>query len=119
MNRASGYGLGLASGGTSLQLVGLSWDALLHHFDPELAALRIVRETFAADREEAFSVIPDEPGAYLFRDRDGRTVYVGTAKSLRKRNSALAPPGKSSRITRRPSRPTSKRPTAIKSTLRK
>src|SRR6478672_8793351 len=38
MNRASGYGLGLASGGTALQLVGLSWDALLHHFDPELAA---------------------------------------------------------------------------------
>ncbi|HXJ63559.1 MAG TPA: excinuclease ABC subunit UvrC [Actinomycetota bacterium] len=31
------------------------------------------------------SSIPDEPGAYLFRDRDGRTVYVGKAKSLRKR----------------------------------
>jgi excinuclease ABC subunit C len=31
------------------------------------------------------SSIPDEPGAYLFRDADGRTVYVGKAKSLRKR----------------------------------
>ena len=31
------------------------------------------------------SSIPDEPGAYLFRDRDGRTVYVGKAKSLRNR----------------------------------
>ncbi len=31
------------------------------------------------------SSIPDEPGAYLFRDRDGRTVYVGKAKSLRRR----------------------------------
>jgi excinuclease ABC subunit C len=31
------------------------------------------------------SSIPDEPGAYLFRDSDGRVVYVGKAISLRKR----------------------------------
>src|SRR5204863_3356981 len=31
------------------------------------------------------SSIPDEPGAYLFRDSDGRVLYVGKAKSLRKR----------------------------------
>jgi excinuclease ABC subunit C len=31
------------------------------------------------------STIPDEPGAYTFRDADGRPVYVGKAKSLRKR----------------------------------
>jgi excinuclease ABC subunit C len=29
--------------------------------------------------------IPDAPGAYLFRDVDGRAVYVGKALSLRKR----------------------------------
>ena len=29
--------------------------------------------------------IPDRPGAYLFRDGDGRVVYVGKARSLRKR----------------------------------
>jgi excinuclease ABC subunit C len=29
--------------------------------------------------------IPDAPGAYLFRDADGRVVYVGKARSLRKR----------------------------------
>ncbi len=29
--------------------------------------------------------IPDAPGTYLFRDRDGRVIYVGKAKSLRKR----------------------------------
>ena len=29
--------------------------------------------------------IPDAPGAYLFRDGDGRVIYVGKAKSLRKR----------------------------------
>ncbi len=31
------------------------------------------------------SEIPDAPGAYLFRDRHNRVVYVGKAKSLRKR----------------------------------
>lgn len=29
--------------------------------------------------------VPDAPGAYLFRDRDGRVIYVGKAKSLKKR----------------------------------
>ncbi len=33
----------------------------------------------------AASSIPDLPGAYLFRDGDGRVVYVGKARSLRKR----------------------------------
>lgn len=31
------------------------------------------------------SQIPDRPGAYLFRDPEGRVVYVGKAASLRKR----------------------------------
>jgi excinuclease ABC subunit C len=31
------------------------------------------------------SSIPDSPGAYLFRDADGRVIYVGKAISLRKR----------------------------------
>jgi excinuclease ABC subunit C len=31
------------------------------------------------------SAIPDLPGAYLFSDADGRVVYVGKARSLRKR----------------------------------
>jgi len=29
--------------------------------------------------------IPDAPGSYQFRDRDGRVIYVGKAKSLRSR----------------------------------
>ena len=29
--------------------------------------------------------LPDEPGVYLFRDERGRVVYVGKAKSIRKR----------------------------------
>ena len=31
------------------------------------------------------STIPDAPGAYLFRDADARVIYVGKARSLRKR----------------------------------
>ncbi|HXV71859.1 MAG TPA: excinuclease ABC subunit UvrC [Acidimicrobiia bacterium] len=34
------------------------------------------------------SEIPDRPGAYLFRDRHGRVIYVGKAKSLRGRVSS-------------------------------
>ncbi|MGN6373240.1 MAG: excinuclease ABC subunit UvrC [Solirubrobacteraceae bacterium] len=29
--------------------------------------------------------LPDQPGVYLFRDRSGRVIYVGKAKSVRKR----------------------------------
>ncbi len=29
--------------------------------------------------------LPDEPGVYLFRDAKGRVIYVGKAKSIRKR----------------------------------
>ena len=32
--------------------------------------------------------IPDQPGVYKFRDRDGRVIYVGKAKSLRARLSS-------------------------------
>jgi excinuclease ABC subunit C len=31
------------------------------------------------------SSMPDAPGAYLFRDADGRVIYVGKARALRKR----------------------------------
>jgi excinuclease ABC subunit C len=36
-------------------------------------------------RRPPASEIPDRPGAYLFRDRHGEVLYVGKAKSLRKR----------------------------------
>jgi excinuclease ABC subunit C len=36
----------------------------------------------AADRRRE---LPDEPGVYLFRDRGGKVIYVGKAKSIRKR----------------------------------
>jgi excinuclease ABC subunit C len=39
--------------------------------------------------------LPDQPGVYLFRDADGRVIYVGKAKSVRKRvNSHFAGRGR-------------------------
>ena len=37
---------------------------------------------YPADRRRE---LPDEPGVYLFRDAKGRVIYVGKAKSIRKR----------------------------------
>ena len=35
--------------------------------------------------QQKLATLPREPGVYLFRDRDGRVLYVGKAKSLRSR----------------------------------
>jgi excinuclease ABC subunit C len=37
---------------------------------------------YAADRRRE---LPDEPGVYLFRDKRGKVIYVGKAKSIKKR----------------------------------
>src|SRR3712207_2974328 len=46
-------------------------------------------ETPAAERTERLAAqrraLPDQPGVYLFRDARGRVIYVGKAKSIRKR----------------------------------
>jgi excinuclease ABC subunit C len=48
-----------------------------------------VATTETRTREERLSeqrrALPDQPGVYLFRDRRGRVIYVGKAKSIRKR----------------------------------
>ncbi|HEY5192889.1 MAG TPA: excinuclease ABC subunit UvrC [Solirubrobacteraceae bacterium] len=38
-----------------------------------------------ASLAEQRRVLPDKPGVYLFRDAKGRVIYVGKAKSIRKR----------------------------------
>src|ERR671916_3344294 len=40
------------------------------------------RETRLREQRRA---LPDQPGVYLFRDVRGRVIYVGKAKSIRKR----------------------------------
>jgi len=38
-----------------------------------------------ASLAEQRRALPDQPGVYIFRDAGGRVIYVGKAKSLRKR----------------------------------
>jgi excinuclease ABC subunit C len=48
--------------------------------------LELVATAKTADRlTEQRKRLPDQPGVYLFRDAKGRVVYVGKAKSIRKR----------------------------------
>jgi excinuclease ABC subunit C len=47
----------------------------------ELTDTQEARASLAAQRR----ALPDQPGVYLFRDARGRVIYVGKAKSVRKR----------------------------------
>jgi excinuclease ABC subunit C len=51
--------------------------------------MAINAEPAQQDRTERLTAqrraLPDQPGVYLFRDRRGRVIYVGKAKSIRKR----------------------------------
>ena len=40
---------------------------------------------YELDPEKLRQVLPDSPGVYCFKDTPGRIIYVGKAKSLRKR----------------------------------
>ena len=42
-------------------------------------------ERARGDLAEQRRALPDQPGVYLFRDGRGRVLYVGKAKSVRKR----------------------------------
>ena len=54
--------------------------------------------------KEKLDLVPDAPGVYLFKDREGRVIYVGKAKSLKRRLSThlncADPNEKSYRIVR-------------------
>ncbi|MBA2533157.1 MAG: GIY-YIG nuclease family protein, partial [Nocardioidaceae bacterium] len=43
------------------------------------------QDSRAARLTEQRRALPDQPGVYLFRDARGRVIYVGKAKSIRKR----------------------------------
>jgi excinuclease ABC subunit C len=46
---------------------------------------RAVNAQYALDSGKLRQVLPDGPGAYLFKESSGRVIYVGKAKSLKKR----------------------------------
>ena len=35
--------------------------------------------------KEAIKLVPEQPGCYLYYDKDGEIIYVGKAKNLKRR----------------------------------
>src|SRR5262245_1312759 len=47
----------------------------------QIVTLRAVKKLFS----DILSALPDNPGVYQFFDKDGKLIYIGKAKSLKKR----------------------------------
>jgi excinuclease ABC subunit C len=45
----------------------------------------VIMPSISERNKELLRTLPDQPGIYVFRDSNGRVLYVGKAKSLRKR----------------------------------
>lgn len=56
----------------------------------------------ADDLKDKVRALPDRPGVYLMKDRLGRIIYVGKAKSLRKRVSSYFQPGRARALRHQP-----------------
>ena len=52
--------------------------------------------------KEKVRALPDAPGVYLMKDRLGRIIYVGKAKSLKKRVASYFQPGRARALRHQP-----------------
>jgi excinuclease ABC subunit C len=55
-----------------------------------------------ADLKEKVRALPESPGVYLMKDRLGRIIYVGKAKSLKKRVASYFQPGRARALRHQP-----------------
>jgi excinuclease ABC subunit C len=51
---------------------------------------------------EKLRLLPEKPGVYMMKDRLGRIIYVGKAKSLKKRVSSYFQPGRTRQLRHQP-----------------
>ena len=59
-------------------------------------------DAFTDELREKLRQLPDRPGVYLMKDRLGRIIYVGKAKSLRKRVASYFQPGRAGALRHQP-----------------
>jgi excinuclease ABC subunit C len=64
--------------------------------------LRLFVATHSPDLKEKVRTLPEGPGVYLMKDRLGRIIYVGKAKSLKKRVSSYFQPGRARALRHQP-----------------
>jgi excinuclease ABC subunit C len=64
--------------------------------------LRLFVATHSSALKEKVRALPDGPGVYLMKDRLGRIIYVGKAKSLRKRVASYFQPGRARALRHQP-----------------
>ncbi len=65
-------------------------------------AIPVPDQRFTDALREKLRALPEKPGVYLMKDRLGRIIYVGKAKSLKKRVSSYFQPGRTRALRHQP-----------------